>query len=695
MIRFIFGLYCFLAVQFQLGMLLPQEHSNAEDVDLWKQKTLLDASELYLKNEASRLVSQTLDFGQMAGWQLLPKEIDTVAKEALTKKITPVLQKLDLLIQQHTAAIDSMTLELVAVRNEIDQSQTDLNEILANRNTTVQLASLLGVDNRWFWLNGLIALLVISLIAWHDSRHEFRKIMNGSRAKQLGFARFLWIGVIVSACLTLLVFLFGESFYALLVARNTDSSTKAKASVVSNITVDESLFIDLKNRVNRLINENEIATTMWAAGIGKEKQDSWMKLRESLRTNYEKAHLRTKMAELLKVEANSLGSLNQKRTDYVAEIRHFKSLRQYLSTGLGLGLCIIVGGAGIYLSRRIAKHRRKLANTCPQCLTIGQFETSDTKTGAVVCRSNFAESNELLECGFEIPGVYFRLPKLCFPTLGLPGSGKTHWLAMAFRDLSLGNYPKGIQFEKVKARGTDEIEEISRNIIRSRLETSATQMDLERIKDPVVFNFSDRDRFGKSNLLVNIFDYSGEVTYGSASDLNQVIRQRALDADGYFFFVDPTRDSDEQTEAISQFRQDVRQLKNVTSGSALRVPVALCISKIDLLHKAQVSLGNQMIRQFYKDLAAIDADLPKFTLRNIQAKSDLMKEVRELVWPNWQIENELNTLFGSRVMYFPLTPVGIEEGNNLSFKERTIESYGVVEPILWLLQMNGYEVLGK
>ena len=44
-------------------------------------------------------------------------------------------------------------------------------------------------------------------------------------------------------------------------------------------------------------------------------------------------------------------------------------------------------------------------------------------------------------------------------------------------------------------------------------------------------------------------------------------------------------------------------------------------------------------------------------------------------------------------MFFPLTPVGLTELGERGLKDRTVEPYGILEPVMWLLHMNGYPVL--
>ena len=107
-------------------------------------------------------------------------------------------------------------------------------------------------------------------------------------------------------------------------------------------------------------------------------------------------------------------------------------------------------------------------------------------------------------------------------------------------------------------------------------------------------------------MLVNIFDYSGEVT--SDMGVEDYRRRRALEGDGFFFFLDPTYPSEPQAKALADFREDLRLIKGIRTGKRLRIPVALCVSKIDILAGQSYALpdGGDAIAKFYEDLSRID-----------------------------------------------------------------------------------------
>ena len=78
-----------------------------------------------------------------------------------------------------------------------------------------------------------------------------------------------------------------------------------------------------------------------------------------------------------------------------------------------------------------------------------------------------------------------------------------------------------------------------------------------------------------------------------------------------------------------------------------------------------------------------------------QARSRLVSRLRDTIWPGWQIERQVRELFGGRYLFFPLTPVGLDGRGETDLSLRTISPFGLLEPLMWLLEMNGYRVLER
>jgi len=356
---------------------------------------------------------------------------------------------------------------------------------------------------------------------------------------------------------------------------------------------------------------------------------------------------------------------------------------------IGLGIISLVAGGFGWFLRNAARRSRALADTCPLCLAAGTLKPDDQRSGVVRCHNVISES-PFEECDFDFPDMYRTLTKLSFPTLGVPSSGKTHWLAMVYRQLNQGSdIPRSIEFAKIQSRASDEFDTTCESILNSKVRPGATQQN--SLPHPLIFNFVDRDRLGRSNLLVNIFDYSGEVLRSMSLEDHQ--RRRAFTAEGYFFFLDPTKTSDEQIGSLTQFRQDVRIVKNLRAGQQLQCPVALCVPKIDLLSGEPYAdpAGGDAVDHFYRQIGEIGWGMD---LHSMVARSTLMRNLRETIWPGWEIEQTIDQIFGGRYMFFPFTPVGLDGmGQDWTAGTRPIAPVGTLHPLMWLLQMNGYAVL--
>ena len=143
-------------------------------------------------------------------------------------------------------------------------------------------------------------------------------------------------------------------------------------------------------------------------------------------------------------------------------------------------------------------------------------------------------------------------------------------------------------------------------------------------------------------------------------------------------------------QPLINFRNDVRIVKGLKAGQQIRCPVALCVSKIDLMPNENYARGGNAIENFYDALKDISWGMD---MLSIKKRSDLMRQLRNDIWPNWEIERQIDDLFGGRYMFFPLTPVGLNEPGETNLQHRSVSPVGILHPLMWLLHMNGYPVL--
>jgi hypothetical protein len=603
-------------------------------------------------------------------------------------------------LEQRLEAVATQNTQLVndwrQVRADLYHEQTVLDDVTSKERLARQIASLLSVDNRWFWLFGLIAVGSLAAVAFHERRHEIRRWLYGGRARALGLSKFLAGLLVVLTLVTLTTFALGDRVYHWLVQAALGGEASQRQQFVAQIEAAKRQVANADQEKRSAETEYQAAASKWrkrqaagrsVVGLGEQAEQ----VQQVVVRLAEESAVEATVAQSVQ---DDLGELNKVRTQIeqlAAERNAYLRQKQWIRGGLGLSLLGMAATGGVLFKRQVRRRQRKTRETCPLCLGQGTFEPNGDSAHAglemVRCKNVISE-HPYEECDFAFSAMYRENVKLCFPTLGIPQAGKTHWLAMVYRELNRGNYPNVIQFERIRSGSSDDFDVVVDEILNKKLGPMATQVG--RIPHPLIFNFLDRDRFGASNVLVNIFDYSGEVIRSQTIEDRQ--RQRALDGDGFFFFLDPTEPSETQSQALAGFREDLRRIKGLHAGKQVHVPIALCVSKIDLMVNQPYTdpHGGGAIEKFYRDLGELGWEL---NVDTIEARSKLMGQLRDTVWPGWQIERQIDDLFGGRFLFFPLPPVGLDGLGDRDLTRRTIAPVGLIEPLLWLLHMNGYPVL--
>lgn len=568
--------------------------------------------------------------------------------------------------------------------------EQQLSELESSRHLASTLGFYLSGANRFFWLFSFVALFMVLVATAHARRHQIRRLLNGGKAKTVRAPFILIVLVAILAVITLGVFFFGDTFYRTLSSAGTSERYQALQTELAGLNkkakISPKSLDEMKQRADLLdpkvkpwVQEN-IEFYIALASLSSANQVS-MKLAEKWSSDAQRA------ADSSKKIADKAGELEQLQKD------RFR-MQAWLGTFMLLAACGIITWL-IWRERSIERFNRL---KCPKCLSQGTLKVQPNSEGLMICKAP-------QKCDFEMPREYQAMSKLYFPLLGHIQAGKTFWLAMNYKQLNEGNFPQGVQFEKLDGRSSQEFDKIVADVFAQRktkaqMYTSATQVG--SIPFPLIYNFLDKDRFGRSKMLVSLFDYSGEITQNPVYTFDQSnIRRRAMFADGYLFFLDPTTPNNVQQAALERFRQDVRRAKKKSIGSTLDMPIALVISKIDTLFEPQnvAKYGKENLTQMLKELDSVQKVGTKLreqemNLSIIEKRSQIMEQYTELLFPGWKIARQVTDLFGGRVMFFPETPIGL---NNLGkpVDQRLMEPFGLLEPLLWLIQMNGYPVLGR
>jgi hypothetical protein len=433
----------------------------------------------------------------------------------------------------------------------------------------------------------------------------------------------------------------------------------------------------LARRRADLARQDKGAEAEWAKALhGKEAAKG---LRDALRLGHEIEALREDAGELEKQAAAwEVGVSNTARHWWSAAVRCLLWLGV---VGCALVPPLVVWGLGLW-------HRRANLVSCPRCLA-GQVSPLPATGGP--------RASQMLKCSkceYQLPSSHQHLYRLAVPSVGIVESGKTHFLVEFYDRVRQSNVPEAVRLALVETRSpyAKWISDVVDDIRRTARGTAPTGATTKGLPDALLFEFLEEQ--GKPDgVLLNVFDFAGELT--NLSIHKDALRRRALGMDGFLLVLDPTQPPEPQRKALASFCQELREARQIWPGQPIPVPVAVCLTKIDLLVGA-TPLGEQAL-EWLERLRV----MPRETLRLdvLQRRSKMVEEVLGSLFGTWNVMRDLKDNFGSNFCFFPLTPVGIDEDDDVlrglrrgkeSLKNRAQSPFGVLEPLLWLLHMHGY-----
>ena len=179
-------------------------------------------------------------------------------------------------------------------------------------------------------------------------------------------------------------------------------------------------------------------------------------------------------------------------------------------------------------------------------------------------------------------------------------------------------------------------------------------------------------------------------------DVGSPLRRRQLQSEGYLFVLDPTQPADRQADSIARFAEQAARIRGVRPGGAINAPLAICLTKLDLLPTLPDFQPGGHADRLYDRLRDIDPTGASLSNDVIDARSDLIRESLPRLFPGWNMLSSVKAFFGRRWKLFPLTPIGLNDlspDNSGSLAQRMFEPYGVCEPLYWLLEQNGMRIL--
>jgi len=335
---------------------------------------------------------------------------------------------------------------------------------------------------------------------------------------------------------------------------------------------------------------------------------------------------------------------------------------------------------------------------CPSCLSRKLKVVNDVRL-----KSRLAECEE---CNYQIRPRHQKMLRVCFPTVGFTATGKTYWLAKFHNVVRRGgaNEKNMVTLERiVSPNAKDKEHDAAIGKVERQHDPGATHVEPSKVPAPLVFYFEGRAGRSRDSGLLNIFDFGGATMFRQFE--GKKLQERALRMEGFLYFLDPSYalgrkggegeegcSPEQQLEVLEHLRDRLRETHRIPSGKPIHLPVAVCIPKIDKLESMRD--GGGAFGNFVQQLFAIDAqqgqkgrDRTARSLEVLKKRHDLFRYYCNDFFPGWDVDKQMHSLFAGRYMFFPMTSKGFGKGGPVDVP------YGIVEPVLWLLYMNGMNTL--
>ena len=392
-------------------------------------------------------------------------------------------------------------------------------------------------------------------------------------------------------------------------------------------------------------------------------------------------------------------SITEKRNSYINETI-FLSL---------LIASLFFGGVSISWSMVNAVNNSEV---CPRCFELGTLMEDPGDKNLLQCISEFCKSNT-----FRLPKRFQNFKKLSFPMISCGSAGKTHWLLNIYSMNRKGyiSIKKNAALYKIDVIDNKEFNIRERALAAQTSGGASVQPNLATTTPPLIFSLKDNKNLPlgfpdalRSRGLSLCFDYAGEIRQDRYKETQDMIAR----SNGIIFFLDVINIDKSQIDFTNrknnkldqflmtnnydtQFQTDVIIGKtyadfviarNLTEPNPLDLPVAICLSKIDLL-PFQGPLKGSYGEKFLKELEKCKHPANKWTLSTIMDRSNIIRNYLPLIFANKGMIEIFDQKFGSNYMFFPVANRGLDP--DLSFGD----PFGVMEPLLWLQHMHGFNVL--
>lgn len=340
-----------------------------------------------------------------------------------------------------------------------------------------------------------------------------------------------------------------------------------------------------------------------------------------------------------------------------------------------IGFLLIIP-AFVVLTRRLIPRRIR-------CYVCGSqnLHTDQEKTYVVCTQHNH------IGCGSRLPRIDARANYLKFSTIGLSKSGKTHWLVAVNELVKRLRLPR--QW-RLQTSFVPDVQRLLQEYWHGFIETGEGRLNpLDRAYHlPIAFR---ENTWLAENRTVVISDFAGEVTNMDNQGVSD-LRRLALQRNGFLFFLDPTQPQEHQEKKFNEFQSQVYGAigSGINRWKDLNCPVAVVLTKVDLLNQGTLETTHH---EEFQECLRVSEQFQKISISEIRRRSEKCLHKMSELFPHWDFDRAVREVFGNRVCYFPTTTIGLDlDDFNDQASRRRVRPFGVMEPLMWLVHMNGFKV---
>ncbi|HID77221.1 MAG TPA: hypothetical protein EYP56_14655, partial [Planctomycetaceae bacterium] len=368
----------------EAGALRAEAQSLADAyVAAFTERVRLEGGNRFLERELERLGGAGRSDSPLQLLLADLRRLDAPEAGALTELLRlsaePVVESLDTAGAELGYRASELVESWRQLRAVLNYGQLELFRVERGSRVAGQLASLLSVDKRWFWLFGVVATGTLLAVILHDRRHELRRFFNGGRPRAMGLSKIFAVALIILILLTAVTFLMGDRIYeSLLSVGSEPAGAPHEAMTVATERLEEQIGRLRQERADMEAayrSQRARWEELFAEGLPSGALPvRWSALRSEL---LELAEWVALLEELPGAIQRDLAALEQVNRELAAqtELRaEYLRLRQWIRGGLGLVLMGLTAIGGCLFRRGVSRRRWIISHTCPLCLGVNRLE---------------------------------------------------------------------------------------------------------------------------------------------------------------------------------------------------------------------------------------------------------------------------------------------------------------------------------